>query len=136
VIVFSDAIKQFSIRRLRAVLTMKKRIIFASAGLVILIAILGAVKALQIGKMIDQGKKFEPPPETVTSIVVKADSWETALTAVGTMNAVQGVTVSAELSGKVVKIAFEPGTQVQKGQVLLHQDISSEEAQLLAPWPR
>jgi membrane fusion protein (multidrug efflux system) len=97
---------------------------------VILIAILGAVKALQIGAMIDQGKKFVLPPETVTSAAVKADSWERALTAVGTLNAVQGVTIAAELTGKVVKIAFEPGTPVKKGEILLSQDTSSEEAQL------
>ena len=109
---------------------MKKRIILAVAGLVILIAVLGAVKALQITAMIDHGKKFVPPPETVTSAVVKTDSWETSLTAVGTLNAVQGVTVAAELPGKVVKIAFEAGTAVKKGDVLLRQDTSSEEAQL------
>jgi len=109
---------------------MKKRIILTLIGLVILIAILGAIKALQIGAMIDQGKKFVPPPETVTSAVVKAASWETSLTAVGTLTAVQGVTVAAELAGKVVKIAFEPGTEVKQGEVLLYQDTSSEEAQL------
>jgi membrane fusion protein (multidrug efflux system) len=109
---------------------MKKRIIFTLIGLVILIAILGVIKALQIGAMINQGKKFVPPPETVTSTVVKADSWETALTAVGTLNAVQGVTVGTELVGKVVKIAFEAGTSVKKGDILLRQDTSAEEAQL------
>jgi membrane fusion protein (multidrug efflux system) len=109
---------------------MKKPVILALVGVVILIAILGAVKALQIGAMIAQGKKFVPPPETVTSATVKADSWETALTAVGTLTAVQGVTIAAELVGKVVKIAFEPGTPVKKGEVLLNQDTSSEEAQL------
>ena len=109
---------------------MKKRLILTLIGLVILIVILVGVKALQIGAMIDQGKKFVPPPETVTSTVVKADSWETALTAVGTLNAVQGVTVAAELAGKVVGIAFEAGTPVKKGDILLRQDTSSEEAQL------
>ncbi len=109
---------------------MKKRLILALIGLVILIVILVAVKALQIGAMVDQGKKFVPPPETVTSTVVKADSWETALTAVGTLNAVQGVTIAAELAGKVVGIAFEAGTPVKKGDILLRQDTSSEEAQL------
>ena len=109
---------------------MKKRIILALVGLVILIVILGSIKALQIGAMIDQGKKFVPPPETVTSTTVKADSWETALTAVGTLNAVQGVTVAAELAGKVVNIAFEAGSAVKKGDILLRQDTSSEEAQL------
>jgi membrane fusion protein, multidrug efflux system len=109
---------------------MKKRLILTTIGLVILIAVLAAVKALQIGAMIDQGKMFVPPPETVTSTEVRADSWETTLTAVGTLNAVQGVTVAAELVGKVVKIAFEAGTPVRKGDILLRQDTSSEEAQL------
>lgn len=109
---------------------MKKRIIFAFIGLVILIAILSGIKALQIGAMIEQGKKFVPPPETVTSAVVKSDLWETSLTAVGTLTAVQGVTIAAELVGKVVKISFEPGTAAKKGEILLLQDTSSEEAQL------
>jgi len=109
---------------------MKKRIIFTLIGLIILIAILAAIKAMQIRAMIDQGKKFVPPPETVTSVLVKADSWGTSLTAIGTLNAVQGVTVGAELAGKVVRIAFEAGVSVKKGDILLHQDTSSEEAQL------
>ena len=109
---------------------MKKRLIFTVIGLVVLIAFLVAVKALQIGAMIDKNKKFVPPPETVTSTTVKAESWATILTAVGTMNAVQGVTIAAELAGKVVEIDFEAGTQVKKGDILLRQDTSSEEAQL------
>ncbi|HWR58701.1 MAG TPA: efflux RND transporter periplasmic adaptor subunit [Thermodesulfovibrionales bacterium] len=109
---------------------MRKRIIFTLVGLVIVVAILGGIKAMQIGAMIEQGKKFVPPPETVTSVSVKADSWETSLTAVGTLNAVQGVTVGAELTGKVVKIAFDSGTSVNKGDILIRQDTSAEEAQL------
>ncbi|TAN39246.1 MAG: efflux RND transporter periplasmic adaptor subunit [Nitrospirae bacterium] len=109
---------------------MKKRILLVLVGLVVLIAALAGIKALQIGAMIDQGKKFQPPPETVTSAIVKTDSWENTLTSVGSLTAVQGVTVSAELPGKVVRIVFEPGTQIRKGEPLLYQDISSEEAQL------
>jgi len=109
---------------------MKKRILFAVLGLVIIIAILAGVKASQIGAMIKQGKAFVPPPETVTSAQVTSDSWTTDLTAVGTLTAVQGVTVAAEITGKVVKIPFEPGTPVKKGDLLVYQDTSSEEAQL------
>jgi membrane fusion protein (multidrug efflux system) len=109
---------------------MKKRILFAILGLTIIIVALAAVKALQIRAMIEQGKKFVPPPETVTTAVAKAESWETALTAVGTLTAVQGVTVAAELAGKVVDIAFAPGTSVTKGDLLIRQDTSAEEAQL------
>jgi membrane fusion protein (multidrug efflux system) len=110
---------------------MKKRIIIlALAGLIIVIAVLSGIKYLQIGAMIAHKKNFKPPPETVTAAVVKPDSWTTALTAVGTLNAIQGVTVAAELAGKVVRIAFEPGTSVKKGDILLLQDTSSEEALL------
>lgn len=109
---------------------MKKRILFAILGLVIIIAILAAVKASQIGAMIKQGKQYVPPPETVTSALVRSDSWTTDLTAVGTLTAVQGVTIAAEMVGKIVKIPFEPGTPVKKGDLLIRQDTTSEEAQL------
>jgi membrane fusion protein (multidrug efflux system) len=109
---------------------MKKRIIFAILGLVVLIAVLAAIKAMQIRAMVAQGKKFVPPPETVTTATIRSESWENALTAVGSLTAVQGVTVAAELAGKVVKIAFEPGAPVKKGDLLIRQDITSEEAQL------
>ena len=106
---------------------MKKRIIFALLGLIVLIAVLAAVKAMQIRAMVEQGKKAVPPPETVTTALVSSESWENALTAVGSLTAVQGVTVAAELPGKVVKIAFEPGAQVGKGDLLICQDTTSEE---------
>jgi len=109
---------------------LKKRILFVILGLAILVAALSAVKALQIGAMVEQGKKFVPPPEAVTTAVATAESWETALTAVGSLTAVQGVTVAAELTGKVVEIAFEAGTGVKKGDLLIRQDTSVEEAQL------
>jgi membrane fusion protein (multidrug efflux system) len=40
--------------------------------------------------------------------------------------------VTAELKGRVVNIAFEPGTMVRTGDLLVQQDISSETAQLRA----
>lgn len=109
---------------------MKKRIFLAILGILLIIAILAGIKALQIRSMIDSGKKFVPPSETVTTAVVKSESWETSLGSVGTLTAVQGVSVSAEVAGKVTKIAFEPGAAVKKGDLLIQQDTSTEEAQL------
>jgi len=109
---------------------MKKRILIAVALLVVIIAILGGIKFLQIRAMIDQGKKFVPPPETVTTAEVKSESWEAALTATGSLSAVQGITVAAEMPGKIVKLALESGRPVRKGDLLLSQDTSTEEAQL------
>jgi membrane fusion protein (multidrug efflux system) len=107
---------------------MKKRILLALLGLVVVIAALSAVKALQIRAMIAQANEAVPPPETVTTAVATAESWETTLTAVGSLTAVQGVTVASELSGKVVEIAFQSGAKVKKGDLLIRQDTSVEEA--------
>jgi membrane fusion protein (multidrug efflux system) len=109
---------------------MKKRLLFTGIGLIVLIAVIAVVKVLQINAMIEQGKTMVPPPQIVTSSVVKAENWENALTAVGTLIAVQGVTVAAELAGKVVEIDFEAGRPVKEGEVLLRQDTSTEKAQL------
>ncbi|MFP5240224.1 MAG: efflux RND transporter periplasmic adaptor subunit [Acidobacteriota bacterium] len=109
---------------------MKKRFILTAIVLILLVAALAGVKALQIGAMIDQGKKFVPPPETVTSAPVSSETWKSALSAVGTLTAVQGVTVAAELPGKVTKISFEPGRSTGRGDLLISQDTTSEEAEL------
>jgi len=109
---------------------MKRRILLAVVGLLIVISVLAGVKAMQIRSMIEQGKKAVLPPDTVTIAAARADSWETSLSAVGTLTAVQGVTVAAELPAKVVEIAFVPGAKVKRGDLLIRQDTSVEEAQL------
>jgi len=111
---------------------MKKRILLSLLGLLLVIAILAGTKGLQIFKMVGAGKSFVPPPETVTTTKAHPDSWETTLPAVGSLEAVQGVTVAAELPGKVARLDFTPGAWVKAGSILLQQDISSEEAQLKA----
>jgi len=111
---------------------MKKKVFLAFVGLLLLAGALGGIKFLQIDRMIAQGKQFVPPPATVTTAEAKAEAWIQRLTAVGSLEAVQGVTVTAELSGKVVDIAFEPGAYAGAGELLVQQDISSETAQLRA----
>ena len=111
---------------------MKKTIVSSILGLLLLIGVLGGIKGLQINRMIAQGELVAPPPETVTTAKVQADAWPSVLTAVGSLEAVQGVTVTAELTGKVVKIAFKPGSTVKAGDLLVQQDISSETAKLRA----
>ena len=109
---------------------MKKRILFAILGLLIVIAVLAGIKFLQIRKMVEHGKKAVLPPDTVTTAAARPESWETTLSAVGSLTAVQGVTVSAEMPAKVVEIVFAPGTKVKRGDLLIRQDTSVEEAQL------
>jgi len=109
---------------------MKKAIFLTILGLIILVGSLAGIKTLQIRAMIAQGKQFAPPPEVVTAAPVAVDSWETLLTSVGSLESVQGVTVTAEITGKVVDIAFEAGSRVARGDLLVQQDTSAETAQL------
>ena len=59
-------------------------------------------------------------------------SWESTITAIGSFDAVRGVTVSAETPGRVVEINLEAGAQVKAGDLLLQQDITTENASLRA----
>ena len=111
---------------------MKKRILIAFVIVVIVTGTLGGIKAFQIRKMIAYGEQFVPPPATVTATQAETNAWVRELDSVGSLEAVQGVTVSAELPGKVVKIAFTPGANIEAGDLIVQQDISSETAQLRA----
>ncbi len=111
---------------------MPIRVMIAVAGVLVVVGALGTVKGLQIGRMIAHGEAFTPPPQTVTAATVDRTEWETTLTAVGSLEAVQGVMVASELTGKVTRIAFESGAAVSAGQLLLQQDISEESARLRA----
>ena len=107
-----------------------KALLISAAGIAVVVGLLAGAKALQIGSLIKHGKAAKIPPEVVSTIQAQAQTWESLVTAVGTLEAVQGVTVTAELTGKVVAIPFEPGTQVKAGDLLVQQDIAAENAQL------
>lgn len=113
---------------------MRKRSVIALSVLAIAVVagVLGGLKALQIRKMIASASQFTPPAEPVTTVRLERQSWESLLTTVGSLAAVQGVNVSAELSGRVTRIAFEAGTKVRAGALLVQQDVAAETAQLRA----
>jgi membrane fusion protein (multidrug efflux system) len=97
----------------------------------ILAVVIGAivfVKVMQIKTLI--GMKWQQPPESVSTAVARQETWRQTLDSVGSLTAVQGVTVAAELDGKIVDIAFEAGREVAKGDLLVKQDTAVEEAML------
>lgn len=111
---------------------MKKKIHISVLLVVFVLTALVGIKAMQIGKLIAFAKSFVQPPETVSTATAREDKWQDTLSAVGSINAVQGVTVTAEIPGTVREITFDSGAVVQKGDLLLKLDVSSEEAQLRA----
>jgi len=110
----------------------RKQWMVTVAGLVVVLAILVGAKANQIVSMVRAGESFVPPPEAVTAAKVEAAEWEPTKAAIGSLVAVRGVVLAAELPGTVREIAFESGSSVKRGAVLVKFDISSEEAQLAA----
>jgi len=111
---------------------MVKRLVVTLGVMLVIVAALGFVKFKQIQFAIAQGAAFQPPPEAVTTIVAKQEEWPTSLSAIGTLVAVQGVTVSADLPGTVERIEFESGQSVRTGDVLAVLDTRQEQAQLAA----
>jgi membrane fusion protein (multidrug efflux system) len=69
------------------------------------------------------------PPATVSTAIAPSIVWQRQFHAVGTFAAVQGVTVSNQIEGSVAKIAFESGQHVKAGELLIQQDVSTDQAQ-------
>jgi len=111
---------------------MAKRMIVMLAATLAIVAALGFVKFKQIQTAIGQAAAFQPPPEAVTTIVAQQEQWPATLNAIGTMAAVQGVNVSADLPGTVDRIGFDSGQWVREGEVLALLDTRQERAQLEA----
>ena len=111
---------------------MMKRMLLMLAVMTLIIGGLGFVKFQQIQAAIAQGASFQMPPEAVTTIVAQQIEWPQTLSAIGSVAAVQGVVVSADLSGTVDRVAFDSGKAVRQGEVLVELDTRQERAQLAA----
>jgi membrane fusion protein (multidrug efflux system) len=93
---------------------------------------LGAVKVLQVQAAIARASSFQAPPEAVTTVLARAETWPATIAAIGTVKAVRGVTLSADLPGVVDEITFDSGRPVREGEVLVRLDARQERAQLAA----
>jgi membrane fusion protein (multidrug efflux system) len=101
-------------------------------GVAVFIGAIAFVKIRQVQAGIAQNKAFQPPPEAVTTVRAKAERWPSSVEAIGTVEAVHGVTVAADLPGLVSRIEFESGKKVRAGEVLVRLDTRQEQAQLAA----
>jgi len=111
---------------------MTKRMILMLAAVAAFLAIVSTIKLRQFKAAAAQAASFQPPPEAVTTVVAQQETWPHTMAAIGTMAAVQGVTVSADLPGIVSELSFDSGRAVQAGEVLVRLDSRQEQAQLAA----
>jgi len=92
-----------------------KSILIAVGAVVVVVLVLGGIKASQIGAMIAAGEAFVPPAQAVTTAEVQQVEWKPQLRAVGSLIAVQGVMLSTEVPGIVRQLNFESGETVEEG---------------------
>jgi membrane fusion protein, multidrug efflux system len=108
---------------------MAKRMFLMLGVVAVLLTALGFFKFKQVQSAV-QAASYTPPPTAVTSVVAKQELWPSSMNVIGTMEAVQGVMISADLPGTVAKINFHSGQAVHQGDVLIELDTRQERAQL------
>lgn len=109
---------------------MLKRVILTAIGAAIVVGAIVYAKLGQFAAMTDAAGNMVLPAETVTAVKVDETQWEQSIAATASVSAVQGVTVSAEVGGRVTWIGFESGAMVNAGDELLRMETASEDAQL------
>src|SRR5260370_28825205 len=108
---------------------MAKRLILVLGVMAVVIMALGFAKFRQIESAV-HASAFQPPPEAVTSVVTQREQWPSTMSVIGTMEAVHGVTVSADLPGTVARINFYSGKPVHDGDILVELDTRQQLAQV------
>jgi membrane fusion protein (multidrug efflux system) len=99
-------------------------------GVILVIGAIAAWKIITVRAIIANSAAQKPAPTVVSSMKAPEQIWQRRLHAVGSFSAVEGITVANELDGTVTKIGFESGALVQRGDLLVQLDISTEQAQL------
>lgn len=70
------------------------------------------------------------PAQSVSTMKAESLPWQQTLTAVGTLRAVNGADIAAEVAGIVESIAFDSGADVEKDATLVHLRDDDETAKL------
>lgn len=105
---------------------MKKMLIILGIFFAIVFGWYGIKKVIFLWYM----SHYQPPAVTVSATKTSSKTWRSYLTSVGSLTAVNGVDISAEVAGIVKEIRFNSGQFVKSGDVLIVLDTSVEEATL------
>jgi membrane fusion protein (multidrug efflux system) len=111
---------------------MLKRMTFM---LIAVAVVLGGVFGFNAfkGRMIKQMMSGQGmPPQTVSTTQASYQDWQPTLRAVGTLNAIRGTDLSAEVAGQVSEIHFRQGADVPAGEPLVQLRSDEDMAKLQA----
>jgi membrane fusion protein (multidrug efflux system) len=97
---------------------LKRMIIMLALTVLVLGGVFGfeAFKSVMIGKYM---KTLANPPQTVSTMTAISQEWRSQLEAVGSVRAVNGANVSAQVAGTVSAIHFQSGNDAKKDDLLL-----------------
>ncbi len=109
---------------------IKKHVLVAIVISLGLVLFLGGIKSFQINKEKNERENQKTPPTPVTSFIVEKSTWKNTIKAVGELESTEGAMLSTQSDGRVVKVGFDSGTIVKKGDVLVELDTSVEVAEL------
>lgn len=105
---------------------MTKMLIYVGIFFVIIFGVYGVKKALFYYFV----SHYQPPAVTISATEAIAETWQSYITAVSTLTAINGVEVSAEVPGIVQEIRFTSGQFVKQGAVLIALRTDVEQASL------
>ncbi|TAM09537.1 MAG: efflux RND transporter periplasmic adaptor subunit [Nevskiaceae bacterium] len=103
--------------------------------LIVLILLVIAIAAIAGGKLYQNRRAANAaahqsyPPTTVSTAVAEQQIWSPDISTVASLMAVSGTEITAQIAGNVTQIAFESGTPVKKGALLVRLDDSTQLAQ-------
>lgn len=109
---------------------MNKRVVLTVLVAVGVLAAIFGARQLQDRRARAALAGRRPAPATVTTAPAVQEKWRTTLGAVGTLESFRGVTIRAEIEGRIVHVNFESGARVSPGDVLVELDAATEAAQL------
>lgn len=110
----------------------KKPMLIMLISLVILFGAIFIYKGIMSFLLNRYFASHKNPTFTVSTTTVKYDTWQPQLKSVGSLRAITGVSVTAQIGGMITHIYFKPGTLVQKDTVLVQQNADPDIAQLHA----
>lgn len=111
--------------------TPKRMIIMLVLTGLVLAAVFGfeAFKGVMIRKFM---ATLSNPPQTVSTMVAASTEWRSQIEAVGSVRAVNGANLSAQVAGTVSAVHIQSGADVKKGDLLLELESADDVAHLEA----
>lgn len=108
---------------------MLRRMLFMLGAVVVVVAILAALKFNSIYQQIQQFQAPKPAIDVETEVARRMD-WQSRLPAIGTLKASQGIDLTVEIAGTITDVQFQSGEKVSKGQAIVLLDSDVEQASL------